>query len=61
MILNKNGNLLADSFENGQNIGCTAPQTEVENFITLLKKTSKINKEGLDVIAARFKENNPQQ
>jgi hypothetical protein len=29
MILNKNGNLLADSFENGQNIGCTAPQTEV--------------------------------
>ena len=61
VILNKNGNTLVDSFVNGQNIGCPASQSEVENFITLLKKTSNINTKGLEVIAARFKQNKPQQ
>jgi hypothetical protein len=61
VLLNKNGTVLADSFVNGQNIGCPASQSEVENFIALLKKTSNINKYGLDIIAARFKQNKPQQ
>ena len=60
VILNNDGKVLGDSFVNGQNIGCPASQTEVENFIILLKKTSKINKEGLDIIAARFKQNSLQ-
>ena len=59
-ILNKNGNVLADSFVNGGNIGCPASETEVENFIILLKKTSKINEKGLAAITERFKMNKAQ-
>lgn len=61
VILNKNGDILEDSFENEENIGCPASEVEVAAFITKLKKTSKINREGLEIIAARFKQNNVQQ
>ena len=60
VILNNAGNVLGDSFENGGNIGCPASEKEVAVFITLLKNTSTINKEGLEIIAARFKQNKPQ-
>ncbi len=60
-ILNNSRNVLADSFANGENLGCPASETEVAAFITLLKKTSKINDKELEVIAARFKQNKPQQ
>ena len=58
VILNKNGDVLEDSVLNGENIGCPASEDEVAAFVIKLKKTSKINKEGLQVIAARFKQNN---
>ena len=61
VILNNVGNVLGDSFENGGNIGCPASESEVATFIKLLKNTSTINKEGLETIAARFKQNKPQQ
>ena len=60
VILNNAGNILGDSFENCGNIGCPASEKEVAVFITLLKNTSTINKEGLEIIAARFKQNKPQ-
>ena len=60
VILNNAGKVLGDSFENGGNIGCPASESEVAAFIKLLKNTSKINKEGLETIAARFKQNKPQ-
>ena len=59
-ILDKNGNVLADSFVNTANIGCPASESEVENFIILLKKTSKINDKGLAAITRRFKMNKSQ-
>ena len=60
VILNNSGKVLEDSFENGANIGCPASKSEVAAFIILLKNTSTINKEGLETIAARFKQNKPQ-
>ena len=60
VILNNDGSLLGDSFIDGSNIGCPASESEVAAFIILLKNTSTINKEGLETIAARFKQNKPQ-
>lgn len=65
-VLDKDGNLLADSYmrkegvskdEAGDNIGCPASENEVAAFIEILKKTSPLKQEQLDIIAARFKEN----
>ena len=60
VILNNDGTLLGDSFIDGSNIGCPASESEVAAFIILLKNTSTINKDGLEIIAARFKQNKPQ-
>ena len=57
VILNKKGDVIDDSFSNGENIGCPATDNEVAAFITKLKKTSKINEEGLKIITARFNQN----
>lgn len=61
VVLDKKGKLLGDSFVNGENLGCPASTTEVASFIVLIKKTSKINEEGLVLISNRFKLNNPQR
>ena len=60
VILNNTGKVLEDSYENGGNIGCPASESEVAAFIILLKNTSTINKDGLEIIAERFKQNKPQ-
>ena len=60
VILNKEEKVLANSFVKEKNIGCPASESEVAAFIILLKNTSTINKEGLEIIAARFKQNKPQ-
>ena len=60
VILNKDGDGLEDSFANGKNIGCPASEDEVTAFIPKLKKTSKINGKGLQIIAARFRQNSVQ-
>ena len=62
VILDKKGELIADSRmkdEKGelQNTGCPANQKEVEYWISLLKKTSKIPDSQLDLIAKRFRLN----
>lgn len=63
VILDKKGNLLADSFmradsvgmdQPGTNTGCPAQQEEVDYFIKVLNETAAIPEEGLEKIAARF-------
>ncbi|GAB2825952.1 thioredoxin family protein [Ferruginibacter profundus] len=66
VILNKDGQLLGDSFmrkegvskdEAGDNIGCPASEPEVAAFISLLRSSSALSDQALEIIAARFKEN----
>jgi thioredoxin-related protein len=66
VVLDKDGNLLFDSYMRnkgeakdapGDNIGCPASENEVVAFINILKQTSSITDEQLKIIAARFKEN----
>ncbi len=59
MVLDKKGKLLGDSFVNGGNLGCPASSDEVASFMVLIKKTSKINEDGMQAISNRFKLNNP--
>jgi len=65
LILDKDGNLLADSkmrvegtaVDSGDNIGCPASEKEVDYFLKLLQQTSKINAQELDAIRKRFRKN----
>lgn len=65
LVFDKDWNLLADSkmravgqgAESGQNIGCPAVANEVEYFISILKKTSNLNSDQLEIIRKRFREN----
>jgi thioredoxin-related protein len=62
VILDKNGNVLADSRmpdatkpgSAGSNIGCPVKKEEVDYFMGLLKKTSSLKAEELAVIKKRF-------
>lgn len=60
-ILDKNGNLIADSRlvnDSGsrtQNVGCPTSVEEVNYFIDVLKKSSDLNAEELGVIRERFR------
>ena len=58
LVLDKNGNLLADSqYKPGENSGCPASETEVAYLISVLKKTSALAEEQLQVIGKRFRQN----
>ncbi len=65
LIVDKNGKLLFDSKirkegdgpEKGENSGCPATVNEVNYFIDVLKKTTTLNKEQLEIIRKRFREN----
>lgn len=65
LIFDKEGRLLADSKirtagqgpEAGENVGCPASEKEVSYFISVLKMTSKLNDQQLEVIRKRFREN----
>lgn len=65
LVFDKDGKLLADSKiraegagpETGDNIGCPASVKEVEYFISLLKKTTKLNPDQLEIIRKRFRQN----
>jgi thiol-disulfide isomerase/thioredoxin len=66
LIIDKNGKLLADSQmrtegegldKKGRNSGCPAAHEEVDYFLTVLKKTSRITEPGLASIKKRFLEN----
>jgi len=64
MIFDKDGNLLGDSrmrsVDNGppgDNVGCPASEDEVNYFAKLLKKTSSLTADQLEVITKRFRQN----
>jgi len=58
LVLNKDGNILADSqYKPNQNSGCPATQEEVAYFISVLKKTSSLNDDQLKVVEKRFRMN----
>lgn len=65
LLFDKDGKLLADSklrtegqgAESGQNVGCPVAANEVEYFISVLKKTSKLNSTQLEIIRKRFRQN----
>lgn len=55
VILDNTEKLIEDSFNaNGQNLGCPASEKEVEDFMTILKKTSNLTDENLNIIANTF-------
>lgn len=65
IVLDKEGNLLSDSKirkegegqDKGDNAGCPATEKEVEFFISVLKKTSSMTNDQLEIIRKRFREN----
>lgn len=65
LVFDKNGKLLADSKirtegagpETGENVGCPASVKEVEYFISVLKKTTRLNSAQLETISERFRKN----
>ena len=65
LVFDKNGVLLADSKmrvkdagpETGDNTGCPASKNEVEYFISVLKKTTRLNSAQLETISERFRKN----
>jgi thiol-disulfide isomerase/thioredoxin len=65
LIFDAKGKFLADSKirtgndgpEGGMNIGCPAKENEVNYFISVLKKTSRLTDDQLTIIQKRFREN----
>lgn len=65
LVFDKDGNLLSDSkmrkegegANKGANTGCPASEQEVAFFLAILKKTSSLNKDQLEIIRKRFREN----
>lgn len=55
VILDNTGMLIEDSFDaNGDNLGCPATEKEVAEFISILKKTSNLTENDLDIISKTF-------
>lgn len=65
LVLDKDGKLLADSKmrkegegpDKGSNSGCPASEEEVAFFLSVLQKTSVLDKEQSKAIRKRFREN----
>lgn len=57
-VLDKNGSLLANSqYKPGENTGCPASEEEVAYFIRVLKTTSPLKDNELEIIRQRFRKN----
>ncbi|MDQ0067484.1 thioredoxin family protein [Chryseobacterium lathyri] len=55
LVLNPKGEVLADSFDSkGENLGSPATPEEVSSFLAKLEKSSKMNKEELQIIQKVF-------
>jgi len=55
VILNKDGDLIEDSFNSeGDNLGCPATKEEVDLFVGILKNSSNLTDENLAIIAETF-------
>lgn len=60
LIYNAEGDVIADSkLPNGDNIGCPAADTEVKQFIAILKKTATLSAREEKAIFERFRKNQP--
>lgn len=67
LIFDQDGKLLADSKkrtpgqtrDEGQNVGCPATEQEVNDFIALLRKTSKLSDQDSKAVKLRFLKNAP--
>jgi len=58
LVFDKNSTLLANSqYKPGENSGCPASEEEVAYFISVLQKTSSLNKEELELVRKRFRQN----
>lgn len=65
LVFDKEGQLLADSKirkegegpEKGENTGCPATSEEVDHFISVLKKTSRMTDAQLEIVKKRFRRN----
>jgi thioredoxin-related protein len=65
LLFDKEGKLLADSkmrapgqgIESGQNMGCPAAANEVDYFISILGKNTKLSASQLEIIRKRFRQN----
>jgi len=58
LIFNSKGKLLSDGFmPDGNNIGCPVMQDEVDAFIEIIKKTSRLKESELAIIAKRLRDN----
>lgn len=65
LVFDKEGQLLADSKirkegegpEMGENTGCPATAEEVDHFISVLKKTSRMTDAQLEIVKKRFRRN----
>ena len=57
-VFDDNRNLLADSqYKPGENTGCPASEEEVTHWINVLKKTTSLKEQELEVIRKRFRKN----
>ncbi|MFI2743421.1 thioredoxin family protein [Zhouia sp. PK063] len=56
LIFDEKGNLLTDSKNNGQNMGCPTTKEEVAAFLDKLKNTSNLNDSQLAIIQKEFEE-----
>ena len=55
VIFDKKGNVLENSLDSkGSNLGCPYTKEEVQQFISKLKNTSRLNEEQLDIIRDVF-------
>ncbi|HEY8389157.1 MAG TPA: thioredoxin family protein [Parasegetibacter sp.] len=68
IILDSKGNLIADAMVRpegasldvaGKNVGCPASEDEVEHFINVLKKTSRMKNDQLEIVRNIFRKNDP--
>lgn len=65
LVFDTDGKLLADSkmrkvgtqIMSGDNVGCPASEKEVLYFLSVLRKTSKMSREDLEIIQKRFRKN----
>jgi thioredoxin-related protein len=63
LVFDSGGKLLSDSRmkdekkAGGQNVGCPASEEEVSHFIGVLKNSSSLNEEQLEIIRKRFRKN----
>ncbi len=59
-ILNNEGDLVAVSFQEGEDLGFPTTKKAIENFIGIIRDTSKFCEVKLDKIASIFKDTNKQ-